>query len=407
MTVLAFWICPCLCAQEAGHGVPDAWTDANTGHRVIRLSDPAVSSQTFYFHQNCFTANCDTLVFTGSTPEGRSAFAVNLRTKEVRRIAPSVSFEVVAPIRRELFYLNGDKALSTHLDTLETREIATVPAEYALGRGLSVNADETQLLGCYAKGEAAFWSQHPMKSLKETYKTGIPKLFEAKLPNALFTIDIATGAVREILHENVWFGHTQFSPTDPNQIEFCHEGPERRLDRMWLIRADGSEYRKVFTPPCRRTLVTHEFWDPDGSRLWFDLQIPRLRGYLGFVTYILGPRAYLAQADTTSGETTRYRLPLHHRSWHYNISRDGTLFCGDGDGRFFEIGPSGKWIYLYRIRDGKLVTEPLCDLSKHSYTIAPNAHIAPENDWVVFTSDMHGLPQVYAVEIAKAPAACK
>ena len=117
------------------------------------------------------------------------------------------------------------------------------------------------------------------------------------------------------------------------------------------------------------------------------------------MTYLFGPRAYLGKANIVAGESTRYRIPLHCRSWHYNISRDGTLLCGDGEGRFFDIGPSGKWIYLYRIRDGKIVTERLCDMSRHSYTIAPNAHITPDNKWVVFTSDMHGLAQVYAVEI--------
>lgn len=400
MTFAALCIGACLCAQSVAQEMPDDWLDAKTGHRVIRLSDPAVSSQTFYFHQNCFTANGDTFVFTGSTPQGRSAFALNTHTMALRAVAPSVSFEVVAPKRRELFYLQGSKVWATHLDTVETREIATLPAEYASGRGLSVNADETVLLGCYAKGEAAFWSQHPMKSLKETYRVGIPLMFEAGLPNALYTIDIATGDIREILEENCWFGHPQFSPTDPDQIEFCHEGPERRLDRMWLIRSDGTDYRKVFTPPCRKTLVTHEFWDPDGERLWFDLQVPRLRGRLGFVTYLFGPRAYLAQTDIVSGETTRHRLRLHHRSWHYNVSRDGTLFCGDGEGRFFDVGPSGKWIYLYQVRDDMLVTEKLCDMSGHSYTIAPNAHISPDNRWVVFTSDMQGIPQVYAVEVA-------
>ena len=108
---------------------------------------------------------------------------------------------------------------------------------------------------------------------------------------------------------------------------------------------------------------------------------------------------YLAKVNITTGESKQYRLPRRQRAWHYNISRDGSLFCGDGEGRSFEVGRSGKWIYLYRIRDGEIVTERLCDLSKHSYAIAPNAHITPDNKWVVFTADMHGIPQVYAVEI--------
>ncbi len=401
MTASAILVMMLAILSGNGDVLPNEWRDAKTGHQIIRLSDPSISSQTLYFHQNCFTESGDALVFVGSTAEGRSAFTMNIRTREIRRIAPGVSFEVLAPKRRELFYFTGNKARSTHLDTMQTRDIAEVPAEYGSGRGLSVNADETLLLGCYAQGELEFWRQHPVKSLKDLYKYGEKAMLDAKLPNALYTIDIATGEVREIHKENLWFGHPQFSPTNPCQIEFCHEGPERLLDRMWLIKTDGSGYQKVFSSPCRRTFVTHEFWDPRGTDVWFDLQIPRARGHLGFVTYVIGPRAYLAKTDVSSGETVKYRLPLHCRSWHYNISRDGSLLCGDGEGRFFSIGPSGRWIYLYSIQDGKMKIERLGDMSKHSYSIAPNTHITPDNNWVVFTSDMSGLSQVYAVEITK------
>ncbi|MCX5758025.1 MAG: oligogalacturonate lyase family protein, partial [Candidatus Hydrogenedentes bacterium] len=148
MTALMLLIVMLTCLSGYGDAPPDEWRDAKTGHRVFRLSDPAVSSQTFYFHQDCFTESGDMLVYTGSTPEGRSAFALNIRTREIRRLAPSVGFEIVAPKRRELFYLNGGRVQSTNIDTLETREISMVPAEYASWRGLSVNADETLLLGC-------------------------------------------------------------------------------------------------------------------------------------------------------------------------------------------------------------------------------------------------------------------
>ena len=146
------------CASSKPLPLRDEWVDPDTGHRIIRLSRREGNNETFYFHQNCFTASGDKMVFMGSTDQGRSAFTSDLKTFEVKQVttARNVGFEVVAPKRRELFYLNGDTVYATQLDTLETREITKVPAHYGSGRGFTVNTDETLLAGCYGLGEDKF-----------------------------------------------------------------------------------------------------------------------------------------------------------------------------------------------------------------------------------------------------------
>ena len=57
----------------------------------------------------------------------------------------------------------------------------------------------------------------------------------------------ATGEIKEVLREREWLGHLQFSPTDPHQIMFCHEGTWHEVDRVWLIRTDGTGLTKVHT----------------------------------------------------------------------------------------------------------------------------------------------------------------
>lgn len=380
------------CAR--GTSVPDEWIDEETGHKVVRLSRRSGGSNwCFYFHQNPFTAKGDKMVFLGATDKGRCASSVDLDTLEVRQIVPDrgVGFEIVAPRRRELFYLSGNTVYATHVDTKETRAIAEVPAHYRHGRGLSVNADETLLLGCFALGEEEYY-----KRPREEWYAG---LFEAGLPNALYTIDVETGKIHEFYHENAWLGHAQFSPTDPDQIEFCHEGPGRRLHRMWLVRTDGSDLRKLHPATVPKTFITHEFWDPDGDHVWFDLQVPRFGGKFYFISYIAGPHTYLAKTNVTSGETVRYGLKRSQYSWHYNISPNGQLLCGDGEGRYFQLAKSAKWIFLYRPGIDKVQVEKLCSLAGHSYTFAPNARFTPDGKWVVFQADIHGSPQIYAVEV--------
>lgn len=394
------------CAHRPGRQNPapagppaDEWIDQDTGHKVIRLSRREGANEVFYFHQNPFPANGDTMVFMGATPTGRNAFTVDLRTRDIRQITTvNTGFEVLAPKSRILYYLSGNRVFGTHIDTLETREIAAVPPYFAAGRGFSINSDETMLAGCYCLGEEKF------NAADMPRKEWIDAIWKAKLPNALYTIDLRSGQIHAFHHENEWLGHVQFSPTDPTLLEFCHEGPGRDLDRLWIIRSDGSGLRKLHEKQYPRELQTHEFWSPDGSKIWCDFQTPSLPArFAPFMEAVTYPRHYLASFDVQTLALKRYPFPMRYASRHFNISPDQTLFCGDGEGGSFRLCPSGKWIFLYKIDHGKLRVEKLCSMAQHAWKTypEPNTHFTPDGNWVVFQSDAGGSTQVYAVQVEK------
>ena len=385
----------------------DEWLDKRTGHRVIllsrregaRLGARPGANEVFYFHQNPFTAPGDKMVFLGHTEKGRCAFTVDLDSLETRQVTTvNTGFEVVDAKGRTLYYMSGDGVYSTHLDTLETRAIAQVPHHYTWGRGLSVNADGTQLAGCYCLGEEKYYASNMPR------QEWIRAIWEAGLPNAIYTIDIQSGKIDEFYHENAWLGHVQFSPTDPDLIEFCHEGPGHALDRMWLIHRDGSGLRKLYDKTYPQELQTHEFWSPDGTKAWCDFQQPALAAQaMPFLYALTFPRFHLASVDMRTLEVTRYPLAMHHASRHFNIAPDQSMFCGDGEGGRFRLCASRKWIFLYRPVDGKLRVERLCSMAGHSWKTGPepNTHFTPDGKWVVFQSDVQGATQVYAVAVAR------
>jgi oligogalacturonide lyase len=259
-----------------------------------------------------------------------------------------------------------------------------------------VNSDETALAACYCLGEDKYYTS------KMPRNQWIREIWKAKLPNAIYTIDIPSGTINEFYHENEWLGHVQFSPTDPTLIEFCHEGPGHDEDRMWMVRSDGSGLRKLHDKKYPRELQTHEFWSPDGAKIWCDFQTPsllaRVAPFMETVTY---PRFYLASVDTRTYALKRYPYPMRYASRHFNISPDQTMFCGDGEGGSFRLCRSGKWIFLFRIDNGKLRVERLCSMAGHSWKTypEPNSHFTPDGKWVVFQSDVGGTTQVYAVEV--------
>src|SRR6059036_3779274 len=71
--------------------LPREWIDADTGHRVVRLTDDAGGS-TLYFHDNAFSPRGDTLMF--NTPSG-------IAIVDVAKIgADGSQLEIVAPRAR-------------------------------------------------------------------------------------------------------------------------------------------------------------------------------------------------------------------------------------------------------------------------------------------------------------------
>jgi oligogalacturonide lyase len=68
-------------------------------------------------------------------------------------------------------------------------------------------------------------------------------------------------------------------------------------------------------------IAGHEFWAPDGKTLWYDWQTPK------------GEDFWLSGYNLESGKRTAYHMQRNEWSIHFNVTRDGSLFCGDGGDR--------------------------------------------------------------------------
>jgi oligogalacturonide lyase len=370
-------------SKTAQTQVPTEWLEP-TGHKVIRLTGDGGGSS-FYFHQNGYTADGEKLVI--STREGLAT--INLKTRKMEVIVEGKAGNVVVGKKsREVFYTRGGSIYATHVDTKATRKIGSLPAEWGGGSGLAINADETLLAGSATdrngkaepKGKV---DQPPLKgNLESRWAQGLAMV--------LYTVHIKTGEVKKIHVANDWLNHVQFSPTDPGLIMFCHEGPWHKVDRVWTIKTDGTDIRKIHTRTIDREIWGHEFFGADGKTIWFDLQTPRSKEF------------WLAGVVLDTGDKIRYKLERQHWSVHYNVSPDGKLFAGDGGGPSSVAAPgNGQWIYLFTPKDGQLEAEKLVDLAKHNYKTEPNVTFTPDCQWLVFRSNMHGPTHVYAVEMKK------
>ena len=387
---------------------PRELIDPETGHRIVRLSDEPGSS-TFYFHQNAYTASGDKLVF--STRTGLSTY--DFKTKKIEQIVEGRAGSVVVGRKtRKVFYFKGDTVYETNIDTKATREIVK-DAKLRSGSGFAVNADETLLGGSMVVGEVPTEFRPQPPQAPQPTPTPIPgapagqvpardnypgkgdmmeRRLAAKIPMALYTINIKSGEIKTFHPATDWLNHVQFSPTDPGLMMFCHEGPWHKVDRIWTIRTDGSDLKKVHTRTMDMEIAGHEFFGYDGKYIYYDLQTPKSQVF------------WLAKYEIATGKLTKYSLTKHEWSVHYNVSPDGTFYSGDGGGpNSVARGDNGQYMYLFRPdKDNKFVSEKLVNLAKHDYSLEPNGTFTPDGKWIVFRSNMFGPTQIYAVEVAKA-----
>jgi oligogalacturonide lyase len=393
--------------------IPSDWIDPDTGHRVIRVS-PDSGGSSLYFHQNAYTDKGDKLFITvkgGLATVDLTTLGVKPCT--VERIAEGkAGSPVVGKKTRTVYYVQSNAIYATHLDTHQTRMVLAFPPGYSGASGLALNADETLLAST-----AIDRSKEPF-AVPVGLNLPTPTQWATKegkeQARILFTVNVRTGETKKVWGSNDWLNHTQFSPTDPGQLLFCHEGTWDLVDRIWTIRTDGSGLRRMHARTMAREIAGHEFFSQDGSAVLFDLQTPRSTEF------------WVAGVSVQNQERFRYKLDRSEWSVHFNQAPGGKLYAGDGggpnsvanrriDGKSLDGPGNGQWIYLFKPseqmetvhaengnwKSGKFASEKLVNLAKHDYKLEPNVTFTPDAKWIVFRSNMHGPTHVYAVEVRK------
>ena len=388
-------------AQE----LPREWIDPDTGHRVVRLSEEP-GSASLYFHQNAYTPDGEKLIIT--TPSGLST--INLKTRAIEKVVDGrVNVIITGKKTGDIYYTKAGVVYATNLKTKATREVAKLPPRASVA---SVNADETLLAGIIDEGPPPPTATTGAAPRGDNYP-GKGEMMERRLaerrPLRLITMSTSSGEVKTLLKGTDWYNHIQFSPTDPNLLMFCHEGPWHKVDRTWTIRTDGSALTQIHHRTMNMEIEGHEFFSGDGKWIWYDLQTPKSQVF------------WLGGYQVSTGERIWYHLERSEWSVHFNVSPDGTLFAGDGGGPDSVAAPgNGQWIYLFRpeivadktdgvwpnqkefVKPGYFKAEKLVNLAKHNYRLEPNVTFTPDQKWIVFRSNMLGPTHVFAVEIAKA-----
>jgi oligogalacturonide lyase len=407
--------------------LPREWIDPDTGHRIVQLSTEP-GSGSLYFTQYGFTAGGTKLLMT----RRGGIDLVTLGTWQVEHAYEGPTGRVIQAGRKtgSLFFIKDNAVYALDPATKVARELAKLPPG---GSVVTINSDETLAAGSITLGAApavgarrgggAAQKSAPLAPTQDgevaVQKGGdnypdkhamMDRRLAARTPMIMFTLNLQTGEVKELLHTTDWINHFQFSPTDPTLLLYAHEGRQWKVDRVWLIRADGkSQPMLVHQRTMKMEIAVHEYWSNDGQWVYYDLQTP------------LSEDCWVGSYNVTNGQRIWYHVPPNHWSVHYNTSPDGKLISGDGSDPelHYAKAQDAKWMFLFHpemipneegetpdqahmIQAAKLVPERLVNLGKHDYSLEPNGNFSPDGKWLIFRSNMRGPIQVYAVEVAKA-----
>jgi oligogalacturonide lyase len=402
------------------------WVDADTGHKVYRLSVQN-GSTSLYFHYNAYSADGKTVVF--NSPAG--IMEADLASKKAEPVVPGrFSAMETSRVANEVFYVDRQAGAVMAADLgpgHKTREVVKLPQGLQVA---CVNCDATLFAGVgtgTAEDDARAAPPDKIPS-DDQYARMFPGKKPEELsamnrssadkenrlarqltgavtgaPRYLFTLDVKTGEVKKFGYAHAWLNHLQFSPTDPHMLLFCHEGTWHEVDRVWTINVADANPRPTLMH--KRTMdmeiAGHEWWGADGKTVWFDLQKPRSQKF------------FVAGVELGTLKETDYPVAQNEWGVHYNRSKDGTMISSDGgDDAQVAFAPDGMWMNLFHVQpDGTLVREKLVNMKKHNYVtpasggvngVEPNGTFSPDGKLLIFTGNFDGAQHVYAVETAKA-----
>ena len=187
---------------------------------------------------------------------------------------------------------------------------------------------------------------------------------------------VDSGAEQVVFEENYWIGHVNTSPTQPDILTFCHEGPWSEVDnRIWGLDASTGKVWKI-RPSAKGEVVGHEYWFGDGIHIGYHGHTAEGKPMLGRIRF-----------DNTKPLERDFIGQTGHI-----FSLDDNLIVGDGSGV----------IRVWK-KEGDEYSQPrvLCrhDSAMRIQQTHPHPRISPNGSYVVFSSDRSGYGNVYMVPL--------
>jgi oligogalacturonide lyase len=350
--------------------------DAQTGARVIRLTNAPGINHPLYYLTNSFTPDSRSLVFASDRAGKMDLYRVGFDDGAIQRLT---DVQGLQPFSGNV--IGDDVYFST------TGQIHRVNVPDRVDRVL------VDRPGCEFGEITVSGDRHWLASLI------------TQGPKAGLLIARTDGTEQRVILEGAHaLYHPQFHPRDPTRLIYSADPPDPRI---WTVRVDGSEDRCVYHNRPDEWFVHETFLGQDDR-----LIVVHWHHGLFTVGLLDGKLERLTDLST----------------WHISSNRDGTWIVCDThlpDVGLCLVDPkSGKHTCLCESRasskgwqwpqptpltatDGTpgwatMVEQASGETAYGPQYTHPHPSFSPDGRWVSFTSDRTGSPQVYVVEVGPA-----
>lgn len=357
-----------------------AFKDPVSGVEVRQLTDYKGHSHHLYFTNPGWYAGGRKLLF-GSDRENRTdLFSLDLTTGEITQLTdlepvpPPYETGFLAtcldPEGTTAFFWYGRSVVALHLASRELRTLWEMPDGF-----------RRSMLNCTADGR--FVCAAIFEDLSRRFRidygrgyVGFRETWEAQPSSRIVKVATDGSGGETVREERYWIGHVNTSPTQPNLLTFCHEGPWNLVDnRIWCLDLATGEAWKV-RPREVEEAVGHEYWLDDGLHIGYHGPWPDGRKLLGRIKF---------------DNSDRIETTTPHETGHTH-SNDFTLIVGDGR----------PFVRLWR-REGERFDGPRVLAEHRSSFHIQKVHVhprfSPDGSAVLYTSDRSGYGNLYLVEV--------
>ncbi|XHR29808.1 MAG: oligogalacturonate lyase family protein [Chthoniobacteraceae bacterium] len=360
------------------------YKDPLTGLEIIQLTNYKGHSHHFYFTNPGWYDGGKKLLFSSDRNNRTNLYGADLETGEIEQITdiepPPAPLEIQFveacknPLKDEVYFWIGVNLAAVDIVTQKVRMLWEQDGTW---HPLMVNcsADGTHVLfSTYKEPE-----NHIETDLLRGY-VGFRDVFKSRPTSRILRIPTTGGPAEVVFEEQVWIGHVNTSPTNPNQLTYCHEGPWEQVDNriFGLDIASGRSWK--LPSPDPDFCVGHEYWYRDGRRIGFHGFSRSGNGFaIGGIDFT-GSNGWISKQASQTGHVFSY---------------EDELIIGDG----YEDGVLKLWKRIDRKLVGPRV---LCrhDSTAKIQQLHVHPRFTPDGKSILFTSDRHtGYGNVYLAPI--------
>ncbi len=355
--------------------------DPLSGITVQQLTNYRGHSHHFYFTNPGWYSNDQKLVFSSDRHNRTNLYSIDLTSCEITQLTDlepvplprEVEFlrACLSPDNNEAYFWHDLSLIALDLNSLEQRVL------YVMEKGWDVS-----MCNITADGKFICASISEDKSDEFTVDllrgyVGFRETWAAKPRSHVIRVAVDGSGGDSVWEEEYWVGHVNTSPTQPDILTFCHEGPWDLVDnRIWGLDLNTGHAWPIRPREEDLEKVGHEYWHADGIHISYHGHKPN--GY-----------KFFGQCRYDGSEVQEYAFP--HQTGHIH-SNDFERIVGDG----------GQEIRLWQWNgDGFSGPRALCQhrSSMHIQQTHVHPRFSPQGQYVLFTSDVSGYGNLYKVDL--------